>query len=127
MPNGLFSWSRSHINVILLWPFHDTVAVCISLIIHMHTGSKKYYLGAYLYQARDMYASDRSGLSDPYAIVSCGCYSKRSRVVEQNLCPKWDQTLIFDKPIEVFNFGDTKSLPSVVVDFFDKDKLVKYH
>ena len=72
-----------------------------------------------------MYASDRSGLSDPYAIISFGCYSKHSRVVEQNLCPKWDQTLIFDRPIEVF--GGTKSLPPVVVDFFDKDKLVGYH
>ncbi len=76
-----------------------------------------------------MYASDRSGLSDPYAIVSFDCYSKVSRVVKQNLCPKWDQTLIFDKQVEVF--GDTiESLPYVVVDFFDEDKLVsvtEYH
>ena len=82
----------------------------------------EYYLGAYLYQGRDMYASDRSGLSDPYAIVSFGCYSMCSRVVEQSLCPKWDEAIIFDKPIEVF--GDTKSLPPVIVDFFDRDKLV---
>jgi Ca2+-dependent lipid-binding protein len=89
-------------------------------------GSRSYYLRAYLYQARGVYASDRSGLSDPYAIVSFDCYSKFSRVVEQNLCPKWDQTLIFDKQVEIF--GDTtESLPYVVVDFFDKDKLVGYH
>ena len=89
----------------------------------MHKESQSYYLRAYLYQARDMYASDRSGLSDPYAVVSFDCYSKKSQVVEQTLCPKWDETLIFDKEIEVF--GDTtQPLPSVVVDFFDKDKLV---
>ena len=89
----------------------------------MHTGSQSYYLRAYLYQARDMYASDRSGLSDPYAVVSFDCYSKESQVVEQTLCPKWDETLIFDKMIEVFG-DETQPLPSVVVDFFDKDKLV---
>ena len=71
-----------------------------------------------------MYASDRSGLSDPYAIVSFDCHSKRSRVVEQNLCPKWNETLIFDDQVEVFG-DDVESLPPVVVDFFDKDKLVR--
>ena len=101
------------------------VATYLQLFIHMHIESKSYYLRAYLYQARDMYASDRSGLSDPYAIVSYDCYSKHSRVVEQNLCPKWDETLIFDSQIEVF--GDPESPPPVVVDFFDEDKLVGCH
>ena len=89
----------------------------------MYIEKKEYRLGAYLYQARDMYASDKSGLSDPYAIVSFGCYSMCSCVIEQTLCPKWDEAIIFNKQqIEVF--GDTKPLLHVVVDFYDKDKLV---
>ena len=80
-----------------------------------------YCLGAYLYQARDMYAGDRSGLSDPYVVVSCGCKSVRSEVISQSLCPKWDQTLM-SKDIKVFD--DTQSPPPVVLDFFDKDEIV---
>lgn len=80
-------------------------------------------MGAYLYQARDMYASDRSGLSDPYAIISFGTYSTRSKTVEQSLCPMWDQAIISREKIKVF--GDTDSLPPVALEFYDEDKLVR--
>ena len=84
-----------------------------------------YHLRAYLYQGRDMYGSDRSGLSDPYAIISLGHYSSRSRVVKEKVCPVWDQTVIISN-IKIF--GDSQSVldcpPPVVLEFFDEDKVV---
>ena len=84
-----------------------------------------YQLRAYLYQARDMYASDKTGLSDPYAIMSFGRYSTKSRVVKESLCPTWDQTMVIS---QIRVFGDTQSIldspPPVVLEFFDKDQVV---
>ena len=87
--------------------------------------SHTYQLRAYLYQAKDMYGSDRSGLSDPYAIISLSHYSSRSRVVKADVCPTWDQTIIISN-IKIF--GATKLVeecpPPVVLEFFDEDKVV---
>ena len=86
-----------------------------------------YQLRAYLYQARDMYASDKTGLSDPYAIMSFGRYSTKSRVVKESLCPTWDQTMVIN---QIRVFGDTQSIlaspPPVVLEFYDKDQVVCY-
>ena len=84
-----------------------------------------YQLRAYLYQARDMYSGDNTGLSDPYAIMCCGHYSTRSRVMRETLCPTWNQTM-FIRTIRLFS--DTKSIcdspPPVVFEFFDEDLVV---
>jgi hypothetical protein len=84
-----------------------------------------YQLRAYVYQARDMYASDKSGLSDPYIVLSFSHYSARSRVVNESVCPTWDQTLLISK---VRIFGNPNSVldspPPVVMEFFDKDIVV---
>ena len=85
-----------------------------------------FHLKAYLYQARDMYGSDKSGLSDPYAIISLGRYSSCSRVVKEKVCPTWDETIIINS-IKIF--GDAESVskcpPPVVLEFFDEDKVVR--
>ena len=90
--------------------------------------SHTYQLRAYLYQARDMYGSDRSGLSDPYAVISLNRYSSRSRVVKADVCPTWDQTVIIGN---IKTFGPIQSVeecpPPVVLEFFDEDKVVCFH
>lgn len=72
-----------------------------------------------------MYASDKTGLSDPYAIMSFSRYSTRSRVVKESLCPTWDQTMVIN---QIRVFGDTGSIlespPPIVLEFFDKDQVV---
>lgn len=72
-----------------------------------------------------MYASDKSGLSDPYAVLSFNRYSARSRVVKESVCPTWDQTLLLS---QVRIFGDPNSVmespPPVVLEFYDKDMVV---
>ena len=72
-----------------------------------------------------MYASDKSGLSDPYSIMSFSRYSARSRVVKESVCPTWDQTLLIN---QIRLFGNPNSIlespPPVVIEFFDKDTIV---
>ncbi|KAB7494930.1 Dysferlin [Armadillidium nasatum] len=83
-----------------------------------------YQLRAHIYQARDLAAGDKSGLSDPYAVVSfCGS-TQQTEKQGQTLCPTWDQTLVFDEirisgPIIPPN--EMCSPPSVVVEIYDWD------
>ncbi|CAI8014042.1 Myoferlin [Geodia barretti] len=81
-----------------------------------------YQLRAYIYQARDMYGGDKSGLSDPYCLVSFHTSSDRTRVISETVCPTWDQTILM-KSIRIF--GDTskvvESPPPIIIEFMDKD------
>ena len=90
-----------------------------------HTDCHTYQLRAYLYQARDMYSSDKSGLSDPYAVMSFGRYSTRSRIIKESVCPTWDQTMLIN---QIRMYGDPPSVletpPPVVIEFYDKDIVV---
>ena len=99
----------------------------IHIYILSNAESHTYELRAYLYQARDMYGSDRSGLSDPYAIISLSRFSSHSRVVKAEVCPAWDETVIISN-IKIF--GDVDSVkecpPPVVLEFFDEDQVVCY-
>ena len=74
-----------------------------------------------------MYSSDKSGLSDPYAIMSFGRYSTRSRVIKESVCPTWDQTMLIN---QIRIFGDPESVletpPPVIVEFYDRDIVVSY-
>lgn len=73
-----------------------------------------------------MYASDKSGLSDPYIVMSFSRYSARSRVVKESVCPTWDQTLLINQ-IRIFgNPGSVlESPPPVFLEYFDKDMVVR--
>ena len=63
--------------------------------------------------------------SDPYAVIVFGRKSAKSRVVNESVCPIWDQTLII-KQLQFF--GDPKNIlespPPVVIEFFDRDPIV---
>jgi hypothetical protein len=73
-----------------------------------------------------LFAADNTGFSDPFCIVSFGNYSETSRIIYQNLNPKWKQTLVFEN---VKIFGDENeirtSLPPVVIELFDQDRVGK--
>ncbi|XP_063692173.1 myoferlin-like isoform X7 [Bolinopsis microptera] len=81
-----------------------------------------YQLRAYIYQARDLFSADPSGLSDPYARVVFSRQSQRTKILNETLCPTWDQTLVFE---EVEFYGNptmlAESPPIVVVELFDYD------
>jgi hypothetical protein len=102
-----------------------TQAPCMFLI-YPEDYHYQYQLRVHLYQARDLYASDESGLSDPYAYVSFGRYCQRSQIMQQTVSPLWDQTLIFDN---ITLFGNPATIqrfpPIVMLEFFDKDILGK--
>ena len=53
--------------------------------------------------------------------------STLTNVLSQTLCPTWDQTLIFED-IEIYEAVENvaKNPPSVVVELFDRDKVVNY-
>ena len=84
-----------------------------------------YQLRAYIFQARDLHGLDRSGLSDPYGILSFNCYSARTIIVRDTVSPTWDQTLWIEN---IKLFGDPEivrqSPPMVYIEFFDKDTIV---
>ena len=84
-----------------------------------------YQLRAYIYQARELHGRDRSGLSDPYGILSFNRYSARTNVLKESICPTWDQTLWIEN-IKLFGDPSTilKSPPMIYIEFFDKDTIV---
>lgn len=73
-----------------------------------------------------MYSSDKSGLSDPYAVMAFGRYSTRSRIIKESVCPTWDQTMLIN---QIRMFGDPQSIlespPPVIIEFYDKDQVVR--
>ena len=52
-------------------------------------------------------------------------YTQSTVVIEQTLCPMWNQTLLFN---DIVLFGEVDSLlenpPPVVVEVYDKDQIV---
>ncbi|XP_050712149.1 myoferlin-like isoform X3 [Eriocheir sinensis] len=82
----------------------------------------QYQLRAHIYQARDLIPGDKTGLADPYAVVSFCNGTQQTEKQMKTLCPTWDQTLIFD---DVLLSGHVEAAatqaPSVVVEVFDWD------
>ncbi|KAF5301719.1 hypothetical protein FQA39_LY10650 [Lamprigera yunnana] len=85
-----------------------------------------FQLRAYIYQARSLIGSDASGLSDPFARVLAGEYSRMTQVIDETLSPTWDELLLFD---EILIYGTSEEIqqnpPSIVVEIFDQDKVGK--
>ena len=73
-----------------------------------------------------MYASDKSGLSDPYIYMAFHRYSARTRVVKESVCPTWDQTLLLNQ-IRIYGSPNAilETPPPVTMEFFDKDVIVR--
>lgn len=73
-----------------------------------------------------MIGSDASGLSDPFARVIAGEFSKITQVIDETLSPTWDELLIFD---EILIYGTADEIkndpPSIIIEIFDQDKVGK--
>ncbi|XP_066944947.1 myoferlin-like isoform X4 [Macrobrachium rosenbergii] len=82
----------------------------------------EYQLRAHIYQARDLPAGDKTGLSDPYAVVSFCNSTQQTDKRSATLCPTWDETLIFDDVKLSGSVGTTETQPpDIVVEIFDWD------
>lgn len=79
-----------------------------------------------MYQARSLIGSDASGLSDPFARVICGEFCKSTQVIDETLSPTWDELLLFD---DILIYGTAEEIkkdpPSIVIEIFDQDKVVR--
>ena len=85
-----------------------------------------FQLRAHIYQARSLIGSDASGLSDPFARVIAGEFSKTTQVIDETLSPTWDELLIFDE-ILIYGTGEDicRDPPTIVIEIFDQDKVGK--
>jgi hypothetical protein len=102
-----------------------TISPRITLVFPPQT-RHRYQMRAYIYQARNMFASDNSGLSDPYAIMCYEGQSRLTQVCKNTLNPIWDKTLVIN---DVILFGEPRDinnyLPIVTVEFNDKDTVTR--
>ncbi|KAM9201034.1 otoferlin isoform 3-T3 [Dugong dugon] len=95
----------------------------ISLV---YTKKQVFQLRAHMYQARSLFAADSSGLSDPFARVFFINQSQCTEVLNETLCPTWDQMLVFDN-LELY--GEAHELrddpPIIVIEIYDQDSMGK--
>ncbi|XP_036922416.1 otoferlin isoform X4 [Sturnira hondurensis] len=96
----------------------------ISLV---YTKKQVFQLRAHMYQARSLFAADSSGLSDPFARVFFINQSQCTEVLNETLCPTWDQMLVFDN-LELY--GEAHELrddpPIIVIEVYDQDTMGKF-
>ncbi|KAF4084233.1 hypothetical protein AMELA_G00126220 [Ameiurus melas] len=95
----------------------------ISLI---YTMKQVFQLRIHMYQARSLFAADSTGLSDPFARVFFSTHSQVTEIVNETLCPTWDQLLVFDN-VELY--GEASELrddpPIIVIEIYDQDSMGK--
>ncbi|XP_041419577.1 otoferlin isoform X3 [Xenopus laevis] len=91
-----------------------------------YTKKQVFQLRAHMYQARSLFAADSSGLSDPFARVFFNTQSQCTEVLNETLCPTWDQLLVFDN-IELY--GEAHEMrddpPIIVIEIYDQDTVGK--
>ncbi|MBN3273822.1 OTOF protein, partial [Polyodon spathula] len=87
---------------------------------------QEFQLRVHMYQARSLFAADSSGLSDPFARVFFSTHSQCTEVLNETLCPTWDQLLVFDN-VELY--GEACELrddpPIIVIEIYDQDTVGK--
>ena len=66
----------------------------LNLIVEKLTFDTHDYWGMTL----SMHVQDKSGFSDPFAVVYVGTQKETTKHVSQTLNPKWDETFYFDVP-----------------------------
>ncbi|KAL2098893.1 hypothetical protein ACEWY4_005373 [Coilia grayii] len=95
----------------------------ISLI---YTMKQVFQLRVHMYQARSLFAADSTGLSDPFARVFFSSHTQVTEVLNETLCPTWDQLLVFDN-VELY--GEAGELrddpPIIVIEIYDQDAMGK--
>eukprot|EP01083_Nonionella_stella_P294532 1001194_1 len=76
-----------------------------------------YQLRAFVYQCRNVIAGDKSGLSDPYAVVRACGEKQQTHTVKSTLNAEWYKTLVMD--IDVVE--QLELAPDIVVQVMDED------
>uniref|UniRef100_A0AAQ4R1G0 Fer-1 like family member 6 n=1 Tax=Gasterosteus aculeatus aculeatus TaxID=481459 RepID=A0AAQ4R1G0_GASAC len=86
-----------------------------------------FQLRCHMYQARGLIAADTSGLSDPFARVTCLSHSQTTNVISQTLSPTWNQCLLMSR---LLLSGDLQHIreepPRVLVEVYDDDSKAEY-
>ncbi|KAM9316351.1 LOW QUALITY PROTEIN: otoferlin [Gastrophryne carolinensis] len=99
---------------------------CFPPICLNYTKKQVFQLRAHMYQARSLFAADSSGLSDPFARVFFNTQSQCTEVLNETLCPTWDQLLVFDN-VELY--GEAHEMrddpPIIVIEIYDQDTVGK--
>ncbi|XP_069584560.1 otoferlin isoform X5 [Ranitomeya imitator] len=99
---------------------------CFPPISLSYTKKQVFQLRAHMYQARSLFAADSSGLSDPFARVFFNTQSQCTEVLNETLCPTWDQLLVFDN-VELY--GEANEMrddpPIIVIEIYDQDTVGK--
>ncbi|XP_048372576.1 otoferlin isoform X2 [Sphaerodactylus townsendi] len=92
----------------------------------LYTKKQVFQLRVHMYQARSLFAADSSGLSDPFARVFFITQSQCTEVLNETLCPTWDQLLVFDN-VELY--GEVHEMrddpPIIVIEIYDQDTVGK--
>ncbi|XP_073418083.1 otoferlin isoform X11 [Dendrobates tinctorius] len=99
---------------------------CFPPICLSYTKKQVFQLRAHMYQARSLFAADSSGLSDPFARVFFNTQSQCTEVLNETLCPTWDQLLVFNN-VELY--GEANEMrddpPIIVIEIYDQDTVGK--
>lgn len=74
-----------------------------------------------IFEARDLRALDENGKSDPYARIRVKKAQQKTKVVEQELNPVWDETFVF--PTKDAEACLLSSQPKIFFELWDKDFL----
>ena len=77
---------------------------------------------AYIYQCRDLPASDENGATDPYVTIwdlTEEKHPKKTKTIEDNLNPLYYECLQLE--YEVRDINDKDSYPPFIIDVWDKD------
>jgi hypothetical protein len=81
-----------------------------------------FQMRAHVYCGRDMLGMDKSGLSDPFILITCNNQSVKSEVIEQTNNPIWNQTFIIP---QINIFGKLSSVisnpPEIIIQVYDVD------
>merc|ERR1712126_91923 len=75
--------------------------------------AKKDQLVFTLHSAKNLVNKDKLGKSDPYAVISFGSQTQRTKTINNNLNPTWQHQVIFEV--------DKKSPSNINIDLFDDD------
>ena len=68
-----------------------------------------------LVSASNLIAADKTGTSDPYAVLKFGGKKKKSKVIKKTLNPVWNEELEF--------LGEKAKMGLLEIELFDKDKV----
>ncbi|XP_019113109.2 fer-1-like protein 6 isoform X2 [Larimichthys crocea] len=86
----------------------------------------QFQLRCHMYQARGLIAADNTGLSDPFARVTCLSHSQTTNVISQTLSPTWNQCLLMSR---LLLSGDLQHIqqepPRILIEVYDDDALGK--